>query len=156
MLTAPFTLQREMKARARALGRAVALLVLVARGSPTRSRRPARRRSSSAAGGPGCIVVVHAGLGSASRVGSTAVLWLAALGVRERARCSSRARVAPRLAPAHASPCTAARALRGQLRSPSRLLESYLHWRAGLGFHGLLCLLGPVHRDALPILAPSR
>ena len=28
-----------------------------------------------------------------------------------------------------------------------------LHWRAGLGWHGLDCLLGPVHRDALPILA---
>jgi hypothetical protein len=31
-------------------------------------------------------------------------------------------------------------------------LESYLHWRAGLGFHGLHCLVGPVHRDALPLL----
>jgi uncharacterized protein YcnI len=33
------------------------------------------------------------------------------------------------------------------------LLESYLHWRAGLGWHGLRCLTGPVHRDALPFLA---
>jgi hypothetical protein len=32
------------------------------------------------------------------------------------------------------------------------LAESYVHWRAGLGFHGLSCLLGPVHRSALPIL----
>ena len=32
-------------------------------------------------------------------------------------------------------------------------LESYLHVRAGLGLHGLHCLLGPVHRDALPLLA---
>lgn len=31
-------------------------------------------------------------------------------------------------------------------------IESYLHWRAGLGFHGIHCLLGPVHRDALPFL----
>jgi hypothetical protein len=33
------------------------------------------------------------------------------------------------------------------------LLESYLHWRAGLGWHGLHCLYGPVHRDAVPLLA---
>ena len=33
------------------------------------------------------------------------------------------------------------------------MLESYLHWRAGLGFHGLSCLVGPVHRNALPLLA---
>jgi uncharacterized protein YcnI len=33
------------------------------------------------------------------------------------------------------------------------LLESYLHWRAGLGWHGLRCLTGPVHRDAVPFLA---
>ena len=32
------------------------------------------------------------------------------------------------------------------------MLESYLHWRAGLGWHGLHCLLGPVHRDAIPVL----
>ncbi len=31
--------------------------------------------------------------------------------------------------------------------------ESYLHWRAGLGFHGLSCLVGPVHRNAIPLLA---
>ena len=33
------------------------------------------------------------------------------------------------------------------------LLESYIHWRAGLGWHGLHCLTGPVHRDAIPVLA---
>jgi hypothetical protein len=32
------------------------------------------------------------------------------------------------------------------------MLESYLHWREGLGWHGLHCLVGPVHRDAIPIL----
>ena len=31
--------------------------------------------------------------------------------------------------------------------------ESYLHWRAGIGFHGLSCLVGPVHRNAIPLLA---
>jgi uncharacterized protein YcnI len=33
------------------------------------------------------------------------------------------------------------------------VVESYVHWRSGLGFHGLRCLTGPVHRDALPFLA---
>ncbi|TML52157.1 MAG: hypothetical protein E6G15_11395 [Actinobacteria bacterium] len=32
------------------------------------------------------------------------------------------------------------------------MFESYLHWRAGIGFHGLSCLVGPVHRNAIPIL----
>jgi hypothetical protein len=31
-------------------------------------------------------------------------------------------------------------------------LESYIHYRTGLGRHWLHCLLGPVHRDALPLL----
>jgi hypothetical protein len=30
-------------------------------------------------------------------------------------------------------------------------VESYLHWRAGLGFHGLHCVVGPVHENVLPI-----
>ena len=33
------------------------------------------------------------------------------------------------------------------------MLESTIHWREGLGWHGLHCLVGPVHRDAIPILA---
>ena len=32
------------------------------------------------------------------------------------------------------------------------MFESYLHWRAGIGFHGLSCLVGPVHRNAIPLL----
>ena len=31
------------------------------------------------------------------------------------------------------------------------LLEAYIHWRAGLGWHGLHCVFGPVHRDLIPI-----
>ena len=33
------------------------------------------------------------------------------------------------------------------------LFESWEHWRAGLGWHGLHCLTGPAHRNAIPILA---
>ena len=32
------------------------------------------------------------------------------------------------------------------------LLESTIHWRAGLGWHGLHCLVGPAHADAVPVL----
>jgi hypothetical protein len=31
-------------------------------------------------------------------------------------------------------------------------LESTIHWREGLGWHGLHCLTGQVHRNAIPIL----
>ncbi len=31
-------------------------------------------------------------------------------------------------------------------------VESTIHVEEGLGFHGLHCLLGPVHRNALPLL----
>src|SRR5436190_24271031 len=31
------------------------------------------------------------------------------------------------------------------------LLDSDFHWRAGLGWHGLHCVFGPVHRNLLPI-----
>jgi hypothetical protein len=31
------------------------------------------------------------------------------------------------------------------------LFEAYLHWRAGIGWHGVQCVFGPVHRDLLPI-----
>jgi hypothetical protein len=95
------------------------------------------------------VTVTLVSLGVAA-VGSTAVVWLAALGVRERARLRPE-RVAPGLR------------LRGMaLRAAALYLtscfafamfESYLHWKAGLGFHGLSCLVGPVHRNALPVLA---
>ena len=31
------------------------------------------------------------------------------------------------------------------------LLEAYVHWREGLGWHGLGCIAGPVHRNLVPI-----
>jgi hypothetical protein len=81
---------------------------------------------------------------------STALVWFAAMGVAERQRLEPRA-IAP---PPISVPRLALRALglfvAGSLSFAA--LESYLHVRAGLGFHGLHCLLGPVHRDVLPIL----
>jgi hypothetical protein len=77
---------------------------------------------------------------------------LAALGVRERLLLAPEPVVdAPRLRPGR----LVLRAL-GLFAATSlafSLLESYLHWRAGLGWHGLRCLVGPAHRDAVPLLA---
>ena len=99
------------------------------------------------AGGPRlpavALVALALGLGL-----SAAIVWLVALGVRERALMERR--TAPRLRLGR----TIARAscLSVATIAAFGLLESYLHWRAGLGWHALHCLIGPVHSDALPIL----
>src|SRR5262249_607332 len=83
---------------------------------------------------------------------SAAALWVAAVAVRERLTLEERQLVeVPRLHPARLA--LRAVAFFAATSVAFSLLESYLHWRAGLGFHGLHCLLGPVHRDALPVLA---
>lgn len=79
------------------------------------------------------------------------VVWLASLAVRERHLLSGEVGPAPRLC------------LRGLAVSAVALwmgssvaftgLESLIHARAGLGFHGVECLTGPVHGNALPLLA---
>ena len=77
------------------------------------------------------------------------VVWLAALGVRERALLADApapplrlARLVVRAAVLFVTTCFA-----------FALFESWEHWRAGLGWHGLHCLTGPAHRNAIPILA---
>jgi hypothetical protein len=126
---------------------AVALIVLTARalayaltGSPL----------EHAAGGPRLPFVVLACAVLALAI-SSAVLWLAALGVSERRLLERRPLASePRLRPAKLVPRAGAFFAVSALAFA--LLESTFHWRAGLGWHGLDCLLGPVHRDALPIL----
>ena len=100
-------------------------------------------------GGPNLVVTALGALGGAALV-ATAVCWVAALAVRERHLLSGRAGDAPALRPIHVAGAAAGLFVTTSLAFAS--LESYLHWRAGLGFHGLHCLLGPVHRDALPLL----
>ena len=80
---------------------------------------------------------------------AAAVVWLAALGVRERALLADApapplrlARLVVRAAVLFVTTCFA-----------FALFESWEHWRAGLGWHGLHCLTGPAHRNAIPILA---
>ena len=102
-------------------------------------------------GSPQLIGVVIGVMVLAAVLG-VAVLWLAVVAVRERLALERHELVdAPRVRPLR----LAARALALFLTASFAfaMLESYLHWRAGLGWHGLHCLLGPVHRDAIPVLA---
>jgi hypothetical protein len=126
---------------------AAGLVVLLARAlayaaEPT----PAARVLEQRAGGPSLpiLALVALALGAAVAV---AVCWLAAVAVRERAllehRTANRFQAGRMLA--LASALAIVTCLVGGL------LEAFIHWRAGLGWHGLHCLVGPVHRDLLPI-----
>jgi hypothetical protein len=129
---------------------AVALLVLCARVlAYALAPSPLARVLERSAGGPSLVTVALVSLVVAATA-STLVVWLASLGVRERAR----------LRPERVPPTLRLRrlTLRAVLLYVASSLafayfESYLHWRAGLGFHGLSCLVGPVHRNAIPLLA---
>lgn len=109
---------------------------------------PLRASLRHAAGGPrlATIALVSLGLGAGL---AAAVLWLASVGVRERAALAGRGEP-PRLQPlrvlAHAVGLTLVSC--GLFAA----LESYLHLRAGLAWHGFSCLTGPVHVAAVPIL----
>jgi hypothetical protein len=102
------------------------------------------------AGGPHLVVVGLVAVAVCAALAG-ALLWLAAVAVKERHA------LAPDRAPPPRLPLlrVLARALALWLVTSVSFasLESYIHWREGLGFHGLHCLIGPVHRDALPILA---
>jgi len=129
----------------------VALLVLAARWLTYALAPPSllANRLEGSAGGPRLVVVTVVSLALAAAV-STAAVWLAVVGVRERQRLRPE-RDLPRIRlqrlVLRAVVLTAASSL------AFALVESYIHWRAGLGFHGLSCLFGPVHRNALPVLS---
>ena len=137
--------------RALAWAGTMALLVLIARWLTYALAQPSplANRFEASAGGPSLVLVSLVTLALAAAI-SVTVLWLAALGVRERARLWPD-RVPPRLRLrrlAVNAVCLYAASALG-----FAMFESYLHWRAGLGFHGLSCLVGPVHRNAIPLLA---
>jgi hypothetical protein len=139
-----------MRARLLLWPAVVALLVLTARWIAYElAPSPLARLLEHSAGGPSLVVVMLVSLGLAV-LGSAFVVWLAALGVRERARLQP-ARVAPTLRLRRLGLRAAALYVSSSLAFA--MFESYLHWRAGLGFHGLSCLVGPVHRNAIPLLA---
>ena len=96
----------------------------------------------------GAIAAALAVMAAAAALAGTA-LWIASLGVRERAGLEGAPppRLRVRRPPARAAGLWALACV------AFFLLESVIHLRAGLGWHGLYCLTGPIHRDALPILA---
>jgi hypothetical protein len=102
------------------------------------------------AGGPALpvLVLVCLALGGAVAI---VICWLAALGVRERQLVERRPLAAPvrRFRVGRALALALALSLTASVAGG--LLEAYIHWRAGLGWHGLHCIVGPVHRDLLPI-----
>ncbi len=81
---------------------------------------------------------------------AVAVVWLAAMGVAERNRLEPRAVAPPPISIARLALRTLGLFVASSLAFAA--LESYLHVRAGLGFHGIHCLVGPVHQDVLPFL----
>jgi hypothetical protein len=109
---------------------------------------PLATRFEGAAGGPSLVVVTLVSLVLAGAV-SAAAVWLAVVGVRERQRFRPE-RELPRLRLRRIAARTLM--LSTVCSLGFALLESYIHWRAGLGFHGLSCLFGPVHRNALPLI----
>ena len=137
--------------RAIAWPAAVALVVLGSRTiAYAISPSPLAAELSHQAGGPALPVITVVAILLALAF-SAAVVWLATLGVRERRLLETRPLVAePRLR----LRLLAARALALWLVAMPAFayLESTIHWREGLGWHGLHCLTGPVHRNAIPIL----
>jgi hypothetical protein len=102
--------------------------------------------------GPPQLIGVCVGVALAAAALAAAALWLAVVAVRERLALEHRELVdAPVVRPARLA--VRAFALFLAASFAFAMLESYLHWRAGLGWHGLHCLIGPVHRDAIPLLA---
>jgi hypothetical protein len=128
---------------------AVILVVLVARWlayatEPGASARFLEHR----AGGPAVPALALVALAICAVIAVTGC-WLVAVGVRERAL------IVRREAPSFAVVRTAVTALFLTLATCflGGMFEAYLHWRAGLGWHGLHCLVGPVHRDLIPFEA---
>jgi hypothetical protein len=110
---------------------------------------PAAARLTGELGGPTPALITVLALALAVAFGA-AILWLGSVGAAERAlsagaRRPDRLRLRPVLARALSLTVASALVFAG--------VESYIHYRQGLGFHALHCLLGPVHRDVLPILA---
>jgi hypothetical protein len=111
---------------------------------------PAARLLAHQAAGPTLPVLTGGALFAALAL-SAVVVGLAGLAVRERHLLSGDVAPPPRFELRRFARSSVALFLGTSLAFTG--LESYLHARAGLGVHGLSCLAGPVHRNALPVLA---
>jgi hypothetical protein len=100
-------------------------------------------------GGPRLPVIAFVTLAMATAI-SLGVLWLAALGVRERHALELAPGPAPRLALARCG--LDAGLLAGSSLMAFAALETWIHGRAGMHMQWWQCLDGPVHRNAVPIL----
>jgi hypothetical protein len=130
---------------------AAALVILLARQiAYALSPSPGARLLEHRAGGPALPVLALVSLALGASV-AVVVCWLAALGVRERALLEHRrlAEAVPRFRAKRMLPLWLTLAIATSLGGG--LFEAYIHWRAGLGWHGMECVVGPVHRDLLPI-----
>ena len=111
---------------------------------------PEARALGGEAAGPALPVVAGGALLAALSVAAL-VVWVAWLAVRERHLLSGEAEPPPRLDPRRI--VLSAVGLWLAAMAAFTALESYVHANAGLGLHGLSCLGGPVHRNAVPLLA---
>lgn len=132
----------------------VAMLELVARAvvyGMAPSAAESSRDLAGQLGGPGftATLLVAGGLGA---LGAVLLVWLASFGVRERwALADDRPRGGPpRIAAGRLLVRAAALTLAGWVTFAA--IETLIHLEQGLGFHGLECLAGPVHRNALPVI----
>ena len=100
-------------------------------------------------GGPRLPVIVFVALALGALV-SLGVLWLAALGVRERHALEPSPGAPPRLPLARLA-ADAAVLGNGSLAGFAAV-ETWVHSRAGMHMPWWACLEGPVHRNAIPIL----
>ena len=130
---------------------AAAFVVLLARSiAYALTPGPAARVLEHRAGGPALpmLTLVAVALGASLAI---AICWLAAFGVRERELLERRAleEPEPRFSPVRTFALALILSVTTSLAGG--LFEAYLHWRAGLGWHGMHCVFGPVHRDLVPI-----
>jgi hypothetical protein len=112
---------------------------------------PVGTQLESVTGGPSFLAITVVG-GAVASCAAVAVVWLASLAISERQRLERQATSTSNGISTIAVVVQAA-LLFAASSLAFALVESTIHWRAGLGWHGLHCLVGPVHRDALPILA---
>lgn len=103
-------------------------------------------------GGPSLPLLTLVAL-SLAAVAAITVCWLATLGVRERRLLERRVLADPPPRIRAGRLLANAFAFWVVCSLASGLTEATIHWRAGLGWHGLHCLVGPVHRNLIPIVA---